>query len=180
MRRLAAVAGVALVAWVGVPGVAFAAPFVHEHFRDAFSIVDPDFCGTGVAIDIELDIVDNIAFDPDEPFFQSSSRVLQVFTNPDTEDTVRVLVAQRLTSRLVENPNGTFTAVDVIRGVPEQIKSTRGPLLLRDAGVITFSVTFDVDGNVLSEDISWTGPHPEADSGFTAFCDVMTEALGIA
>jgi len=36
------------------------------------------------------------------------------------------------------------------------------------------------DGNVLNDQIvSTNGPHPEAASGFSLFCDVVPQALGI-
>jgi hypothetical protein len=51
--------------------------------------------------------------------------------------------------------------------------------LLRDAGVITFANTFDLDtGNFISGEITVNqGPHPEADSDFALFCEVISAAL---
>jgi hypothetical protein len=38
--------------------------------------------------------------------------------------------------------------------------------------------TFDLEtGDLISSDVIIKGPHPEADSDFTLFCDVITEAL---
>jgi len=51
--------------------------------------------------------------------------------------------------------------------------------LLRDAGIITFADTFDLaTGELISSEVTVVkGPHPELDSDFEAFCDVVTEAL---
>ena len=48
------------VALALMPATALAAPPGHEHFRDIGSDVDPDFCGTGQAIDISFDVRVNI------------------------------------------------------------------------------------------------------------------------
>jgi hypothetical protein len=51
-------------------------------------------------------------------------------------------------------------------------------VLLRDAGVITFVETFDLEtGDLISTDVVIKGPHPEAESDFEAFCEVVTGAL---
>lgn len=48
-----------------------------------------------------------------------------------------------------------------------------------DAGVIVDLVTVQ-DGNVLNDQIvSTNGPHPEAASGGSFFCQVVPEAIGI-
>ena len=38
--------------------------------------------------------------------------------------------------------------------------------------------TFDLDtGDLISSDVIIKGPHPEAESDFTLFCEVISEAL---
>ena len=55
--------------------------------------------------------------------------------------------------------------------------------MLRDAGIITFADTFDLETGefISSETIVNKGPHPEADSDFTLFCegDFGSARLGI-
>jgi len=51
--------------------------------------------------------------------------------------------------------------------------------LLRDAGLIVFATTFEGDEFISSETVLVKGPHPEAESDFALFCEVVTEALGI-
>jgi len=52
-------------------------------------------------------------------------------------------------------------------------------VLLRDAGVISFANTFDLEtGDFISFEVTVNnGPHPEADSDFTLFCETLTAAL---
>jgi hypothetical protein len=54
-----------------------------------------------------------------------------------------------------------------------------GPVLSRDAGFVTFNDTFDATtGDFLGETFSPENrPHPDLDSGFTLFCDVIVAAL---
>ena len=71
----------------------------------------------------------------------------------------------------------TFTAT--YKGLPEKIQTAHGPVLLRDAGVISFADTFDLQTGefISSETLVNNGPHPEADSDFTRFCEVVGGAL---
>jgi hypothetical protein len=75
--------------------------------------------------------------------------------------------------------NGTSPTWAQTRRLPEKINTAHGAVLLRDAGVITFADTFDlVTGEFISsETIVNKGPHPEADSDFTLFCEMVTGAL---
>jgi hypothetical protein len=66
----------------------------------------------------------------------------------------------------------------------EKLKLPNGPILSRDAGLVTFDGIYDpTTGDLLSETISAEkGPHPELDSGGdfgggALFCDVIVPAL---
>jgi len=51
-------------------------------------------------------------------------------------------------------------------------------VLLRDAGVITFTDTFDLEtGEFLGTEVTVSGPHPEAASDFNLFCETIVPAL---
>jgi hypothetical protein len=80
---------------------------------------------------------------------------------------------------IVDEEAGTITFLTTFKGLPEKIQTAQGPLLLRDAGIVTFADTFDlVTGEFISSEvITQKGPHPELDSDFELFCDVVTEAL---
>lgn len=80
---------------------------------------------------------------------------------------------------IVDEAAGTITFIDTFKGLPEQIKTPHGPVLLRDAGVATFANTFDLEtGDFISSEILFVkGPHPELDSDFALFCEVVTGAL---
>ncbi len=64
------------------------------------------------------------------------------------------------------------------KGLPEKVQTTHGPVLTRDAGLITFADTFDLGtGDFIGSEVTVNGPHPEADSDFLLLCEVITEAL---
>jgi hypothetical protein len=77
------------------------------------------------------------------------------------------------------NPDGSFaTAVVTNKGLPEQISTPNGPVLTQDRGLITFLDLFDSSGNFISQSILVDkGPHPDAESGGSLFCQVITAAL---
>jgi hypothetical protein len=80
---------------------------------------------------------------------------------------------------IVDEEAGTITFLTSFKGLPEKIQTAQGRVLLRDAGIITFADTFDLEtGEFISSEITVNkGPHPEADSDFTLFCEVISEAL---
>jgi hypothetical protein len=166
----------ALTAMALFSGTALAARPIaqfHDHFTDSFS---GEICG--IAVDIEIVVTDNFFLYEDGSFVDTAS-VMQTFTNPDTGQSVVISAAGRVTgTAIVDEEAGTITFVTSFMGLPEKIQTQHGPLLLRDAGIITFADTFDLEtGEFLGSEITVSGPHPEAASDFTLLCEVVTEAL---
>ncbi len=74
--------------------------------------------------------------------------------------------------------SGLHTHLVSVHGVPEKLQVPAGGVLTRDAGNLTFSLTYDAnDKLVASELVSVKGPH--AGFGTNAWCDVATVALGL-
>jgi hypothetical protein len=165
-----------------MPATALAAPPGHEHFRDVGTFVDPDFCGTGQTINGSFDARVNLWISPEgaEELVRTTFSTKQVFTNPDTGDSVTVSSAGMTTEVLISgDPDGLHTILGTTKGLPEKIQTTHGPVLLRDAGIIAVLFTFDGDEILEREIVVVKGPHPEADADFELFCEVMVPALGI-
>jgi hypothetical protein len=180
MRRptLVSTLVVALVgAFAVLPGTASAAKPIdqfHDHFTDSFS---DEVCG--IAVDVEVHVVDNFFVYADGAFKDTSS-VRTTFTNPENGSSVIVSAkGQTAGSSITDEQAGTITFLTSFRGLPEKIQAAHGPVLLRDAGVVTFADTFDLETGefISSETIVNNGPHPEAESDFTLFCEVITGAL---
>ena len=80
---------------------------------------------------------------------------------------------------VVDEAAGTITFVTSFKGLPEKIQTRHGRVLLRDAGIIAFAETFDLEtGEFISSEITLNkGPHPDAESDFALFCEIVSEAL---
>jgi hypothetical protein len=171
-QALAAAFAVAVV----LPAAALAAKPVerfHDNFRETFS---DEICG--IPVNGVVAGVDNFFVYADDSFKDTSS-VKTTLTNPDNGKSVRVSNAGQVTgTAIIDEQAGTITFVTTFKGLPEKIQTAHGRVLLRDAGVITFADTFDLEtGEFISSDVIIKGPHPEADSGFEAFCEVVAGAL---
>jgi hypothetical protein len=171
------------VALALMPAAALAAPPIHEHFRETGTDVDPDFCGTGQEINISFDNRVNVWIASDSPtaLVRSTISGETVFTNPDTGDSIIVSYAGQQTIEFVSgDPDGLHTVLVTTKGLPERIHTPNGPVLTRDAGLITFLFTVDGEEVVETETVVVKGPHPQADADFELFCELATEVLGIA
>jgi len=151
----------------------------HGNFLDVAENVDA--CGVNVDIVGEGVFTDLVFFDTDGNFvhFQSMASGTTTFT-ADNGKSVVVRFAGLLTeTESIDEVAGTITFFSTNKGLPELIKTPRGAVLLRDAGVITFVNTFDLaTGEFISGEITVNqGPHPEAESDFALFCEVISAAL---
>jgi hypothetical protein len=165
-----------VAAFAVVPGTALGAKPIaqfHDHFTDSFS---GEVCG--IAVDIDVVVTDNFFLYADDSFKDTSSAT-QTFTNPENGESVIVYNAGQVTGQaIVDEEAGTVTFVTSFIGLPEKIQTANGPVLLRDAGIISFADTFDLEtGEFIGSDVTLNGPHPEADSDFELFCEVITGAL---
>ena len=122
--------------------------------------------------------------------YKDTFEINQTFTATGSGKAIVIHVAQQSSGpadpvSVVDNGDGTQTVtfVDTFKGLPEQLRVKNGPLLSRDAGVVTQTQTFIHD---LTTDeytfVSRTltglhGPHPDLLSDFAVFCNVLTPAL---
>jgi hypothetical protein len=178
-RIIAVVGGAAALLLTAAPaGAAVGAKPIehfHDHFTESFS---DEICG--IPVDIVIVVTDNFFLYEDDSFKDTAS-FQATFTNPVNGKSVLISSAGQTSGPppIVDEEAGTITFLASFRGLPEKIQTANGPVLLRDAGIITFADTFDLEtGDFISSEIFVTkGPHPEADSDFTLFCEVISEAL---
>jgi hypothetical protein len=166
-----------------MPAGVSAAPPETSHFRDVGAGTDPNFCGTGQAVDFAFDVVANVWISPAGPdeLVRVTFSGTQTFSNPDTDLSVVVSFAGQTTDTVISgDPEGIHTHLISTKGLPEKIQTVNGPVLLRDAGIAVFALTFDGDELISQEVVLVRGPHPDLASDGTLFCQVMTDALGIA
>jgi hypothetical protein len=147
----------------------------HDRFTESFST---DLCG--IPVDAVVRGTDNFFLYADDSFKDTSS-IIATFTNPENGKSVVISNAGQVSgpAPIVDEDAGTITFITSFKGLPEKIRTGNGPVLLRDAGIIVFADTFDLDsGDFLGTEITvQKGPHPEAESDFALFCEVITDAL---
>jgi hypothetical protein len=178
MRRLFVVGAlVASVSLALMASSAASAPLV-DRFHGTFSDTFPDnICGIdGTSVVSGMDNIQVFA----DGTFKDQFRLNQLFTSAATGKSVLLFAANQFGGTgPTDNGDGTVTFSSVFKGLPEKIKLPNGRVHSRDAGFVSFNDTFDATtGEFLGETISpENGPHPDLDSGFTLFCDVIVPAL---
>jgi len=164
-----------------VPGHVAAAPIAdhtREEYSDSFA---NNYCGIdGISV---ISGVDDIKRFSDGTFIDNG-KFTETFTAAASQKSIVLrFAAQRSRKSLpIDNGDGTFTFVVSFKGLYEQIKLDHGAVLSIDAGTVTFANTFAVDedgnGTYLYTTIERvSGPHPEVESDWTLFCDVVVPAL---
>ena len=165
-----------VTALVALPASALAAKPVskfHDNFTDTFSDV---LCG--IPINGVARGNDNFFLYADDSFKDTASLRITA-TNPATGKSVIISNAGQVTgTALVDEAAGTVTFVTTFKGLPERIQTAHGSVLLRDAGIAVFTDVFDLaTGDPISSDFSIKGPHPDLESDFALFCEVIVPAL---
>jgi hypothetical protein len=160
-----------------LPGTALAASKPIEQFHDQFTdSFSTDLCG--IEVDAVIVVSDNF-FVYQDGSFKDASSFRATYTNPDNGKSVLVSSAGIVTgTAIIDEGAGTISYTTSFNGLPEKIQSARGGVLVRDAGIITFIDTFDLETDeFLGTEVTISGPHPEAESDFTLFCDAVIPAL---
>ena len=150
---------------------------IHTNYSGGYT--DPDFCGTGQAIEVTYEGVENLWLGPND-YEKSTGQQKTTYTNPNNGKSVEVTSSGKLTVQRIDDGGGAYTYVVSFRGQPEKIKAGKGgPILTKDVGYLTFYDHYAANSTYLGTDMVSHGPHPEADSDFALFCSVMTDALGL-
>jgi hypothetical protein len=77
----------------------------------------------------------------------------------------------------VVNPDGTITSTDTLTGMPVRVYTAHSSILLKDVGFLSRVVTFDAQGNFLSEQVTVHGRAPFGGDQ-TVLCDAIASAIG--
>jgi hypothetical protein len=181
MRRIARGLALAVAATAVMTQLAVAAKPVHEKF-----LIDETFPEVLCGVDVTTHVVirGNVHILPDGTFLETS-RSEVTWMNAEGEWVVNFGAGQtRVTETL--NADGTLTILETHNGIPERLRTSDGTSAAFDRGRITFEIIIDLgdpddpsDDVLLSfETVFQAGPHPEADSDFALFCEVIEGTLG--
>jgi len=178
MRRLSVLGALFAAISLALMASSASSARIVEQFHGTFSdTFDDNICGIeGTTVVSGMDNIQVFA----DGTFKDQFRQNYVFTSTATGKSVLLFVAQQfIGTGPIDNGDGTVTFTSTFKGLPEKLKLPNGTVLSRDAGFVTFNDTFDATtGDFLGETISpENGPHPDLDSGFTLFCDVIVPAL---
>jgi hypothetical protein len=177
---VAAVAGFGLV--MGLVSPASAGKPEQEREHVVFVAEDQDVCGINVDVLVDVRFNDKVFFDADGNFvrFMGVSSGSNTFVNDAGESVVVSFANLSRETESIDETAGTLTLHTSVRGLPERISTPHGPTLTRDAGLITFVTVFDLatEEEISVEVIVNNGPHPQAESDFTLFCEIITAELG--
>jgi hypothetical protein len=172
-----------LGALVALPATALGAKpeIIHEHVATVEE--DVDVCGVVVDIVTTGQITTKEWIDEAGELvrFQQTFSIKATLTAANGSSVIIQNSAQARESGppLIDEEAGTITFVTSFRGLAERIKTPHGPVLVRDAGFATIATIFDLEtGDFISTEILVIhGPHPDAESDFALFCEVITDAL---
>jgi hypothetical protein len=167
MRRFiaGALVGTLLIATCVTPVMA-AGPD-HETIRG--TDVDTDFCGTGQTVNVAFQGAFNGWDD------QAFGHIQTTWTNPANGIAVYDSFSGGGTISFIDDGDGAYTVVITRVGQPFRLQYVGGPVIVRDAGLITLFDHFDADDNYLGTDVVVVnGPHPGIELDW---CGLMVELL---
>jgi hypothetical protein len=157
----------------------------HEHIVETFSDVVCD-----IPVTITIDIIENIHVRLAKsgfPLFQTTGPGTITITNPETGKSVTVRFTGNVKDlTVVDNGDGTITVRTAVTGIPEEVRLSDGTVAIRDVGRVVFATVLDYGGTptdveddvFVSQSIeSISGPHPDLESDFALFCEVVVPAL---
>ena len=152
------------------------------HFHEEVAELDLNFCDTGKTVAVDgrvngISWVGETGGSVQEIKVNFNSRT--TLTNPVTGAMVIDSVAAQFNDRIVVGQeSGAHTHESTVHGLPEKLQSGNGRVLIRDAGTLTYRVSFDADDNVTGLEIVRDSGHHE---GFMSdrWCQVVIAELGL-
>lgn len=179
MRRVIRPAALAATMLLLIAQVALGARPIHEKFTIDESFPE-ELCGIEVMTHVE--VKGNVLIFDDR--FVEVSRVEITWTNDDGDWLHNSVSGPVFIEERVEADILTITIRHA--GVHSHLTSAAGQEQVFDRGTVTFVVTIDLNDLENEEDdvflgfevVKMAGPHPEVDSDFELFCEVVIDVLG--
>jgi len=168
----------AALALAAVPAAHAANPQVN-HFEFSFGFVDPNFCGTGMAVEISGAYHGTEFLAPNQPVDERVKlEGKSIFTNPLNGKTVVLHLADTQSFTVISgDPEGVHVLESTAKGLGMSLRTKGGGMLIRDAGDLIVRTTYAGDQFISGEIVVDRGSHPIAQSDFALFCEVTSSAL---
>jgi hypothetical protein len=179
MRKFALVVGIVVALGLGaVPSAVAANPGV-IHFAITDSFTDPDFCGTGQAVDTSISVKGTQFLAPNQPVDSRNVTQVKVVYTKNDATVIRHAAGPVSETTISGDPDGVHTVEITVRGLTGHLRTADG-LVLLGAGYLVLHEVFDGDEFVSREIVINRGPHPNAESDLALFCEVTLDALGLS
>jgi hypothetical protein len=180
MHRPVTLIGIAVASLVlGAAPAAQAAASNSEHFAFSESFTEPDFCGTGQAVELTISAHGTRFPAPNQPSVDFAQNTFVTVTwVTESGATVIGHTSHRFT---VGTVSGDPAGIHVDEGTNSGVMHFRldhGGVLIMNAGVITVTETFNGEEFLSGEITVNNGPHPSFEDD-ALFCEVISTALGL-
>jgi len=191
LSRSARFAGLSVLLAVGLllvmarPAAAQLVERSHDHI--VATIPDDEVCDVPVTTTIDI-----IANDQERlaksgfPLFKDTGRGTITWTTETGKSVTNFFAGTSKDLTVVDNGDGTITLRTAVTGVPEKIRLADGSTATMDAGRVVLVSVLDYNGTPTNTDDdeeisssieSISGPHPDLESDFALFCQVVVPAL---
>lgn len=185
MRHPVMLIGIATASLVmgAAPAAQAADPGVNR-FTFSTAFTDPDFCGTGHAVDVAISAMGTEFLSPNQNVdYATAFHAWLTYTNHDTGASVISRATGRFTTLDISgDPNGIHVVEATNKGL-QQFRLEHGGVLMTDAGLVTRRATYNGEEFVSVEITISRGPHPLFASGSDGNdqlkCEVIPPALGL-
>jgi hypothetical protein len=185
MRHPVMLIGIAAVSLVlGAAPAAHAANPGVNRFTFSTAFTDPDFRGTGQAVDVTVSAMGTEFLSPNQHVdYASAFHAWLTYTNHDTGASVISRTTGRFTTLDISgDPNGIHIVEATNMGL-QQFRLEHGGVLMTDAGLVTRRATYNAEEFVSVEITISKGPHPLFESGADGndqlTCEVLPSAPGL-
>ncbi len=185
MRHPVLLIGLAVASLVvgAAPAAQAADPGVNR-FTFSTAFTDPDFCGTGHAVDVTISAMGTEFLSPNQHVdYATAFHAWLTYTNHDTRASVVSRATGRFTSLDISgDPAGIHVVEATNRGL-QQFRLEHGGVLMTDAGLVSRRTTYNGAEFVSVEITISDGPHPLTKSGADGNdqlkCEILPPALGL-
>jgi hypothetical protein len=169
--------GVALL-MVSVPAVGATPKPAHANFSESY---DDVVCGIPVHVEEQGQWTNTESIDNDGNYlFRGTLQRTETYSAANLKSVI-ARDANQLTfsDPTIDEEAGTITFVNTLRGVLEMMKLPDGRVMFVDAGDATDAITLDLESGafISFEHVVFHGRDPNAESGFTLWCEAFVEAV---